>query len=315
MSLQPGDFDRFGVIVRDLPAAMAAYARVFGIREFDLCEIDGRPAALGGLGSLRLELIEGSGGGDVCGEFFERRGAGMSHAVFAGRGREPLARVAERAIAHRLAVEPSSARLTIASRAQLGGLAIAVEQVPPQVLGRRSFSHIALLPCQKLFHVGMVVRDRELAIGGFQRLLGIDEFLRMELHTDHGLRVWIDAQPVAHHARTAFGRVGSFSCELMEPLGGDGLYQRFLAAHGEGPQHYFPTILNPADFAAVRAGVARAGLTVRLEGAIGDAMRYYYLDSAPLMGLCIEIIVAERPDWWQSLGMSAQDAWRVGLDV
>jgi hypothetical protein len=32
------------------------------------------------------------------------------------------------------------------------------------------------------------------------------------------------------------------------------------------------------------------------------------------MGMCIEIIVAQRPDWWQSLGMSAQDAWRVGLD-
>jgi hypothetical protein len=137
----------------------------------------------------------------------------------------------------------------------------------------------------------------------------------MELHTDQGLNVWIDGQPVEHHARTAFGRVGDFSCELMEPLGGDGLYQRFLAAHGEGPHHYFPTILNPADFAAVRVDLARAGLTVRLEGAIGDAMRYYYLDSAPLMGMCIEIIVAERPDWWQSLGMSAQDAWRVGLDV
>lgn len=160
----------------------------------------------------------------------------------------------------------------------------------------------------------MVVRDRELAIGNYQRLLGIDEFLRMELHTDQGLRVWIDGKPALHHARTAFGRVGDLACELMEPLAGDGLYQRFLAAHGEGPQHYFPTILDPADFAAVRDGLARAGLAVRLEGAIGDAMRYYYLDSVPLMGMCIEIIVAQRPDWWQSLGMSAQDAWRVGLD-
>lgn len=314
MSLHPGDLHRFGMIVRDLPAAMAAYARVFGIRTFDLCEIDGRPAALGGLGSLRLELIEGSGGGDVCGEFFDRRGEGMSHAVFARRGPHSLAQVAERARACGLAVEPGEQRLTVASRAQLGGLAIAVEHAPPRVLDQRSFNHDALLPCQKLFHIGMVVRDRELAIGGFQRLLGLDEFLRMELNTADGLNVWIDGQPVEHHARTAFGRIGNFCCELMEPLGGDGLYQRFLAAHGEGPQHYFPTILRPADFAAVRAGLARAGLTVRLEGAIGDAMRYYYLDSAPLMGLCIEVIVCDRPDWWQSLGMSAQDAWRVGLE-
>ena len=258
MSLKPGDFDRFGMIVRDLPAAMAAYARVFGIREFALCEIDGRLAAIGGLGSLRLELIEGGSGGDVCGEFFDRRGEGMSHAVFAPRGKDTLALIAERASARGLVVEQGSERLTIGSRAQLGGLAIAVEHIPGRLLGRRSFNHHALLPCQKLFHTGMVVRDRELAIGGFQRLLGVDEFLRMELHTDQDLKVWLDGQPIEHHARTAFGRVGKFSCELMEPLAGDGMYHRFLAANGEGPQHYFPTILNSADFAAATAWSRRA---------------------------------------------------------
>jgi hypothetical protein len=251
----------------------------------------------------------------VCGEFFDRRGEGMSHAVFTVQVDDSLAHVAGRASARALAVEAGQQRLTIASRRQLGGLALVAESAPPPIHARRTFSEHALLPCQKLFHIGMVVRDRELAIGGFQRLLGIEEFLRMELHTDQGLRVWIDGQPVHHHARTAFGRRGSFACELMEPLAGDGMYQRFLAAHGEGPQHHFPTILGPADFAAVKPGLERAGLAVRLEGAIGDAMRYYYLDSAPLMGMCIEIIVAERPDWWQSLGMSPQDAWRVGLDV
>lgn len=315
MTLPLGNFDRFGMVVGNLDAAMKAYAQVFGIRQFDLCEVDGRPAALGGFGSLRLELIEGSSGGDVVGEFFDRRGEGMSHALFVPEKDHSLERIAERATALGLGAETGPHRLTIASRHQLGGLALVVQSARPPIQGQRTFRQQALLPCQKLFHVGMVVRDRELAIGGFQRLLGIDDFLRMELHTDQGLRVWIDGTPALHHARTAFGRIGEFACELMEPLGGDGLYQRFLAAHGEGPQHYFPTILSPADFAAVRGGLARAGLAVRLEGAIGDAMRYYYLDSAPLMGMCIEIIVPERTDWWQSLGMSAQDAWRVGLDT
>jgi hypothetical protein len=314
MSLSLGRFNRFGMVVGNLEAAMKAYAQVFGIRQFELCQIDGRPAALGGFGSLRLELIEGSAGGDVLGEFFDRRGEGMSHAVFMPDQDDTFERIAQRAAALHLGVEISGDRLTIASRAQLGGLALVAQSAPLPICGRRSFHCQALLPAQKLFHIGMVVRDRELAIGNYQRLLGIDEFLRMELHTDQGLRVWIDGKPALHHARTAFGRVGDFACELMEPLAGDGLYQRFLAAHGEGPQHYFPTILDPADFAAVRDGLARAGLAVRLEGAIGDAMRYYYLDSVPLMGMCIEIIVAQRPDWWQSLGMSAQDAWRVGLD-
>lgn len=314
MTLQLGNFARFGMVVRDLRDAMAAYARVFGIRQFDLCEIDGRPAAVGGLGSLRIELIEGSGGRDVCGEFFDRRGAGMSHAVFTVQRGDDLASVADRAGAFGLPTETGANRLNLACRGQLGGLALVVESASPAVHDRRTYHDKALLPCQKLFHVGMVVRDRELAIGAFERLLGIDGFLRMGLHTDQGLKVWIDGQPVEHHARTAFGRVGGFACELMEPLGGDGLYQRFLAAHGEGPQHYFPTILNPADFAAVREALARVGLAVRLEGAIGEAMRYYYLDSGPLMGMCIEIIVPERPDWWQRLGMTAADAWRVGLD-
>lgn len=315
MSLPLGRFDRFGMVVGNLEAAMKAYAQVFGIRQFELCEVDGRPTAVGGFGSLRLELMEGSSGGDVYGEFFDRRGEGMSHAVFMPDKNHGIERVAERAKALDLGVETSHDRLTIASRARLGGLALVAQSAPPRIHGQRTFQQQALLPYQKLFHVGMVVRDRELAIGAFQRLLGIDDFLRMELHTGRDLLVWIDGKPALHHARTAFGRIGDFACELMEPISGDGMYQRFLAAYGEGPQHYFPTILNPADFAAARSGLAKAGLTVRLEGAIGDAMRYYYLDSAPLMGMCIEIIVPERPDWWQSLGMSAQDAWRVGLDT
>jgi hypothetical protein len=315
MSLQPGRFDRFGVVVRKLDAAMAAYARVFGIREFALCEIDRRPAAIGGLGSLRLELIEGSGGRDVCGEFFDRRGEGMSHAVFLPEINDTAAAIAARAATLEIPVDAGPQRLYLATREQLSGLALAVDLREPPLRGHRQFRHQALLPCQKLFHIGLVVRDRECAIGNFQRLLDMGDFLRMELDTDQGLKVWLDGQPITHRASTAFGRQGSFACELMQPRDGDGLYQRFLAAHGEGPQHYFPTLIGPSDFAAVRVALERAGLAVRLEGAFGDALRYYYLDSAPLMGMCIEIIVPGRPDWWQSLGMSAEHAWRIGLDV
>lgn len=315
MSLQLGDFDRFGVVVDDLEAAMQAYARVFGIRQFDLCNIGGRQAAIGGAGSLRLELIESSGGSDVIGEFSARRRCGMSHAVFRLAPGDTGERLASRAAAQQLAVETAGGRLTFASRDVLGGLALVAEAAPPVIHGQRVFDHPALLPCQKLFHVGMVVRDRERAIDAYQRLLGIDGFLRMELHTDQGLAVWIDGVPVEHHALTAFGRVGAFACELMQPQGGDGLYQRFLASHGEGPQHYFPTILAADAFAAVRDGLAAAGLGVRLEGVMGEALRYYYLDDAPLQGMCIEVIVASGPNWWQALGMTARDAWRIGLDV
>lgn len=315
MTLPLGHFDRFGVVVRDLDAAMAAYARVFGIRRFDLCRIDGRPVALGSSGTLRLELVEGSGGNDVVGQFSDRRGEGMSHAVFAPQGADGVAALIKQAAAGDVPVAVDGDRACVGRRADFGGLALLVQSAPPPVVGQRHFNSPALLPSQKLFHVGIVVRDRERAICDFQRLLGIDGFLRMELHTDQGLNVWMDGRPIEHHALTAFGRVGDFACELMQPLGGDGMYQRFLAAHGEGPQHYFPTILDPAGFAAVRGGLADVGLRVRLEGAIGDALRYYYLDSAPLMGMCVEIIVAQRPDWWQALGMRTEDAWRVGLDV
>ncbi|MGK2941722.1 MAG: VOC family protein [Immundisolibacter sp.] len=314
MTLPLGKFERFGMVVADLEPAMTAFARIFGIRQFDLCELAGRRAALGGFGSLRLELLEGTPGTDVCGEFFGRRGQGMSHAVFLPDEHDHTL-LLERAEALDVAVEADKDRLTFATRGQLGGLALVTQLTPEVFTDRRRFSYSALLPPQKLFHFGAVVRDRETAIAAYQRLLGIDDFLRMELHTGQGLMAWLDGKQVDHHAQTAFGRIGNFACELMQPGEGDGMYQRFLAAHGEGPQHYFPTILTPADFAAVRAGCAAAGLNVCFEGAFGDAMRYYYLDSAPLFGMCIEIIVTQRPDWWQSLGMSAQDVWRVGLNV
>jgi catechol 2,3-dioxygenase-like lactoylglutathione lyase family enzyme len=286
MTLPLGQFERFGMVVADLEQAMTAFARVFGIRQFDLCTLAGRPAALGGFGTLRLELLEGTSGTDVCGEFFERRGQGMSHAVFVPDDDDHEA-LLQRAAALDVTVEAGADRLTFATRGHLGGLALVAQLAPDVFTDQRRFSYPVLLPPQKLYHVGAVVRDRETAIAAYQRLLGIDDFLR----------------------------IGNFACELMQPGEGDGMYQRFLAAYGEGPQHYFPTILTPSDFAAIRAGCASIKLEVCFEGAIGDAMRYYYLDSAPLFGMCVEIIVAQRPDWWQSLGISAQDAWRVGLNV
>jgi len=127
---------------------------------------------------------------------FDRRGEGMSHAVFMPDKDVSIERIAERATALDLGIETRHDRLTIASRTQLGGLALVAQSAPPSIHGQRTFQQRALLPCQKLFHIGMVVRDRELAVGNYQRLLGIDEFLRMELHTDQGLRVWIDGAPV-----------------------------------------------------------------------------------------------------------------------
>lgn len=135
-----GHLDRFGVVVGDLDAAMAAYARVFGIRRFDLCRLDGRPVALGSSSTLRLERVEGNGGNDVVGQFSDRRGEGVRHAVFAPQGAEGVAALIEQAAAGDVPVVVDGDRACVSRRADFGDLALPVQSAPRPVVGQRHFN-------------------------------------------------------------------------------------------------------------------------------------------------------------------------------
>jgi hypothetical protein len=297
-----GEFRHMALRVPDLDAAARAFAPVLGIPRWAVREGDGWRSAVGVDAKVGLELIEAAPG--ALGGLDRY---GLSHAVFAP---PPRGSAASGLTLH----EPLPGYAFADTRAALHGLALAFEVPGVPITRTLDTPHEPALPVQKLYHAGVVVRDRDAAIADFAAAFGIGHFVRMELHTGDGFEVVLDGRPISHHARTCFGRVGAFSVELMEPTEGDGLYHRFLATHGEGPQHHFPSILSTAELEAALPRLARAGFTVALDGAFTGVLRYLYLAQTGLPGFALELIVPLRPDWWESMGMSREDAFAVGLD-
>lgn len=297
-----GAFRHMALRVPEIEAAARSFAPALGIARWTLREAPGWRSAVAADGVVGLELIEAPPGalGDL-----ER--LGLSHAVFAA----PAGGLAASGLDM---VQPLPGYGFADTRARLHGLALAIEAPGVAASGTLETPHAPALPVQKLYHTGIVVRDREAAIEAFAAFFGIGHFVRMELHTDQGLEVILDGAPTEHHARTGFGRVGAFACELMEPGAGDGLYQRFLAAYGEGPQHHFPSILSAAELDTALPRLAGAGFTVALDGRFPGLLRYLYLQHADLPGFAVELIVPLRPHWWQAMGISAEGAWAVGLN-
>lgn len=81
--------------------------------------------------------------------------------------------------------------------------------------------------------IGIVVRDLEVAIAHYRRLLGIGPFLQIATSYEGRYRDWRGT--IAN--RNAFARLGEVQLELVQPERGDGNAREWLESRGEGIFH------------------------------------------------------------------------------
>ncbi len=92
-------------------------------------------------------------------------------------------------------------------------------------------------PFLKVDQIGVIVRDMDKAIGYYQSL-GIGPF--EPLKGVVSVKRWIKGEPVdpaSIKLKVSIAKVGSVDLELIEPGGGETLWQEFLDTHGEGINH------------------------------------------------------------------------------
>lgn len=331
-----GELHHIGVVVGDINAAMRGNSRFFGISTWDLrtfegdrlpgYEDSGFVSALGSNNGVVIELLQPLTSESPHAAFRSWRGQGMSHAVsrcspqqFVTLGQQ----LAEQGIGvvHGFNLDGQVRCMQIESRALLGGLGLEVQVLENGGFDRLpvnrvvEFDYGAMLPIDKLYHVGIVVNNRDRATQNFRQLLGMPEFLPLELEVGSSLSsVLLRGESIDHAARVAFSRHNGFCFELMEPGAGKGAYQEFQSQYGEGMQHYFPTICDQSVFDAALPGLREEGVEVLLEGVIDGVMNYYYLDTDALLGgVTIEVICPHDPDWMGVMGMTQEQGYLIGL--
>ena len=83
-------------------------------------------------------------------------------------------------------------------------------------------------------HIGVVVKNRDLAIQRYTRSLGIGPFHTYDRHFPNAQ---VRGEPLPCSLRIAFGNLGPVLFEVIEPLEGPSIHQEFLDQHGEGIHH------------------------------------------------------------------------------
>lgn len=79
--------------------------------------------------------------------------------------------------------------------------------------------------------------------------------------------------------------VGGMGFELIQPTGGESIYQEFLDRHGEGVQHI--AVMKQSKEGSEQL-LSDVGVGKLMGGRIGDDIEFYYLDSEGPLGVSIE---------------------------
>ncbi|HLI07339.1 MAG TPA: VOC family protein [Ktedonobacteraceae bacterium] len=135
--------------------------------------------------------------------------------------------------------------------------------------------------------IGVVVRDVKKMVEIYHRTLGWGPW-----------NIYIAEPPLLHSTMlrgkpteftfiNAETHVGPVDFEFIQPLEGPSIYREFLEQHGEGV-HHIACMGTGSNYEENLENFAQMGLTPLMSGAIGDSIKFYYLESEPLLKIVLE---------------------------
>lgn len=134
------------------------------------------------------------------------------------------------------------------------------------------------------FQTAYVVRDQAAAERCFERIMGVPEWIRIDITLREGCTY--RGQPADTDLRISLGFAGEVNIELIESVRGDNIYEEMLATGRTGLHH---TGFVVDDFAGTVAALRAEGLPVVAEGVAGTT-HYAYFDATGEGMSVIEII-------------------------
>lgn len=148
--------------------------------------------------------------------------------------------------------------------------------------------------------IGVVVRDLRKALKTYHETLGWGPWNVYVLRPPRHHHTFLRGEPVEYSMQIAETHVGPVDFELIEPLEGPSIYKEFLDQHGEGV-HHIACMGTGANYEENVANFERMGLKLLMGGSIEDSIRYYYLESEPLLKVVLESgsghAISLTPDW------------------
>jgi methylmalonyl-CoA/ethylmalonyl-CoA epimerase len=141
---------------------------------------------------------------------------------------------------------------------------------------------------RKITQIGIVVADAAKTAKQYSEIFGIGPWMFRDLTpTDvsiHGAGL----VNVEGCFREAVAALKDIEIKLLQPLYGPGALMEFLQKHGEGIHHLSFGVVDDHD--ALISGFQRAGIGIEMQGTLGGALVFTYLDAVREMGTTFEVV-------------------------
>lgn len=142
-----------------------------------------------------------------------------------------------------------------------------------------------------VFQLGYVFPDIARPIAHYVDSMGSPGFLRLD-DVDVADQTYL-GQPLDCRQNIAFGFVGPFNIELIEPISGISSYTEFLERNPAGGLHHIGCKVY--DFEKAIADMEQSGSPVIQTGRFGAATRFAYCDTRAALGHYTEILYFDEP--------------------
>jgi catechol 2,3-dioxygenase-like lactoylglutathione lyase family enzyme len=180
-----------------------------------------------------------------------------------------------------------------------------------------------LLDVDRLYSVGVVVRDLGAATLRYAEIFGIDEWDVRDFGPKRLSDVRVHGRRTAPTFRTATGStvppagdspMGGASVpvtfELVQALQGESSFQEFRSVRGQGISHLTLAVREPDAFEHLRGELARAGLAVASSMVVDGRMTRHFLDTrAALGGFLVEVQVPLETGPGIGVGLVVDERW------
>lgn len=156
-----------------------------------------------------------------------------------------------------------------------------------------------IIDVDRLYSVGVVVRDLAAATRRYAEIFGIDEWEVREFGDDRLSDVRSYGRPVAPTFRTATGvtkppagqqanilgaPVVPVTFELIQPVRGETPFQEFRYRRGQGISHITLAVRNENEFDVLKKDLAAHGIRVAASMTVDGSVRRHFIDTRKALG-------------------------------
>jgi catechol 2,3-dioxygenase-like lactoylglutathione lyase family enzyme len=144
----------------------------------------------------------------------------------------------------------------------------------------------------KVAQVGIVVRDIEASIASWEALLGVGVSFRCTTEPGDAVHQSFQGRPSQERAHLAFFNLENIQIELIQPLGGDTVWQDALDRRGEHVQHLAFWV---EDMGAYVQMLGDHAIPLSQRGDMGEG-QYAYFDADATLGTTLELLESRRTE-------------------